>query len=69
MKHKYTDVYERSETGWAAYVAELPGLGVAARTRKHVSMLIREGIKFHLEGLRENEIKAKRLRARSCFYA
>jgi predicted RNase H-like HicB family nuclease len=59
MKHKYTVVYERSETGWAAFVADVPGLGVAARTRKHVSTLIREGIKFHLEGLRENEIKAR----------
>ena len=57
MKHKYTVVYERSETGWAAFVADLPGLGVAARTRKHVSTLIREGIKFHLEGLRANEIQ------------
>jgi predicted RNase H-like HicB family nuclease len=58
VKCKYAVVYERSETGWAAYVPELPGLGVAARTRKHVAKLIREGIKFHLEGLKENEAKS-----------
>jgi predicted RNase H-like HicB family nuclease len=60
MKRKYSVVYERSGTGWAAYVTELPGLGVAGRTRKHVATLIREGIKFHLEELRENEIKEPR---------
>jgi predicted RNase H-like HicB family nuclease len=53
MNRKYAVVYERSGTGWAAYVTELPGLGVAGRTRKHVATLIREGIRFHLEGLRE----------------
>jgi predicted RNase H-like HicB family nuclease len=54
---RYAVVYERSQTGWAAYVPELPGLGVAARTRKHAANLIREGIKFHLEGQRANEIQ------------
>jgi predicted RNase H-like HicB family nuclease len=54
---RYAVVYERSQTGWAAYVPELPGLGVAARTRKHAANLIREGIKFHLEGQRTNEIQ------------
>jgi predicted RNase H-like HicB family nuclease len=60
VEHKYIVIYEQSQTGWAAYVAELPGLGVAARTRKHVAALIREGIKFHLEGLKRDKMpKAK----------
>ena len=44
-------VYERTSTGWSAYVPALPGLGVAGSTRAEVEALIREGIPFHLEGL------------------
>ncbi|MGH9127914.1 MAG: type II toxin-antitoxin system HicB family antitoxin [Acidimicrobiales bacterium] len=44
-------VYERTSTGWSAYVPALPGLGVAGQTRAEVEQLIREGIPFHLEGL------------------
>ena len=46
-------VYERTSTGWSAYVPALPGLGVAGETRVEVEQLIREGIPFHLEGLAE----------------
>ncbi len=46
-------VYERTSTGWSAYVPALPGLGVAGETRAEVEELIREGIPFHLEGLVE----------------
>jgi predicted RNase H-like HicB family nuclease len=44
-------VYERTSTGWSAYVPALPGVGVAGSTRAEVEALIREGIPFHLEGL------------------
>ncbi len=54
---QYGIIYEKSANGWAAYVPELPGLGVAARTRKHAANLIRKGIKFHLEGQIANEIQ------------
>lgn len=46
-------VYERTSTGWSAYVPALPGLGVTGDTRAEVEQLIREGIVFHLEGLVE----------------
>jgi predicted RNase H-like HicB family nuclease len=46
-------VYERTATGWSAYVPALPGLGVTGKTRAEVKQLIREGIPFHLEGLAE----------------
>jgi predicted RNase H-like HicB family nuclease len=46
-------VYERTSTGWSAYVPALPGLGVAGETRAEVEQLIREGIPFHLDGLSE----------------
>jgi predicted RNase H-like HicB family nuclease len=46
-------VYERTATGWSAYVPALPGLAVTGSTRAEVEQLIREGIPFHLEGLVE----------------
>lgn len=51
--NKYIVVYERSKTGWGAYVPDLPGLGVVGDTLDETKRLIREGIAFHIEGLRK----------------
>jgi predicted RNase H-like HicB family nuclease len=51
---KYLIVYEKSATGWGAYAPDLPGLGAAGKTLEEVKDLIREGIEFHLEGMRAN---------------
>jgi predicted RNase H-like HicB family nuclease len=45
-------VFEKTETGWSAYAPDLPGLGVAGTTFEETEQLIREGIAFHIEGLR-----------------
>ncbi|MEX1072966.1 MAG: type II toxin-antitoxin system HicB family antitoxin [Chloroflexota bacterium] len=50
---KYAVVVERSPTGFAAYVPDLPGCVAAGGTRAEVERLIREAIQFHLDGLRE----------------
>jgi len=50
---KYLVVVERSQTGFSAYVPDLPGCVAAAETRSEVVSLIREAIGFHIEGLRE----------------
>lgn len=44
-------VYEKTETGYSAYVRSLPGVGVAAQTREEAERLIHEAIAFHLEPL------------------
>ncbi|HWX54951.1 MAG TPA: type II toxin-antitoxin system HicB family antitoxin [Verrucomicrobiae bacterium] len=49
---KYLVIYEKSQSGWSAYVPDLPGLGVAAGSLEEVKKLIREGIEFHLEGMK-----------------
>ena len=54
MSTTWSVVYERTATGWSAYVPALPGLGVTGETRAEVEQLIREGIPFHLEGLAED---------------
>lgn len=41
------------ETGFGAYVPDLPGCIAAAQTRAEVEQLIREAIPFHLEGMAE----------------
>ncbi len=49
---KYLVVYEKSDTGWGAYVPDLPGLGVAGKTLDETKQLIREAIDFHVEGMK-----------------
>jgi len=44
-------VYERTDSGWSAYVPALPGVGVAGATRRETEQLIAEATAFHLEGL------------------
>jgi predicted RNase H-like HicB family nuclease len=49
---EYAAVFEKTSTGWSAYVPDLPGLGVAAATYGETETLLREGVEFHIEGLR-----------------
>lgn len=51
---QYAVVFEKTSTGWSAYAPDLPGLGVSAATIEEAEQLIREGIEFHIEGLRED---------------
>ena len=52
----YVVIYEKSSTGWAAYVPDLPGVITTAQTKEKAQQLIREAIEFHLEGLREDNL-------------
>jgi predicted RNase H-like HicB family nuclease len=52
----YVVVYEKSATGWSAYVPDLPGVVTTGRTKEKAKELIREAIEFHLEGLREDKL-------------
>ncbi len=49
---EYAVIVEKTPAGWSAYAPDLPGLGVAASTFEETEQLIREGIAFHIEGLR-----------------
>ena len=48
---EYAAIFEKTSTGWSAYVPDLPGLGVAGPTYEATEQLLREGIDFHIEGL------------------
>ena len=52
----YAVIYEKSGTGWGAYVPDLPGCVATGRTRPVVERRIREAIAMHLEGMREDGI-------------
>ncbi len=49
---KYLVVVEPSETGFGAYVPDLPGCVAAGATRDEVLQLIQEAIEFHIESLK-----------------
>lgn len=53
---KYLVIVEQGDTGYGAYVPDLPGCVAAAETREEVLELIHEAIAFHIEGLREDGI-------------
>jgi predicted RNase H-like HicB family nuclease len=48
----YAVIIEGSETGYSAYMPELPGIGVAGESIEEVERLIREAIPLHIESLR-----------------
>lgn len=50
---KYAVVYEQTPTNWAAYVPDLPGCVATGATREEVEKLMREGIRLHIEAMRE----------------
>jgi predicted RNase H-like HicB family nuclease len=53
---RYAVVIERSETGYSAYVPDLPGCVAVGSSVAETESAIREAIRFHIAGLREDGI-------------
>ncbi len=53
-KMKYAVIFEKSATGYGAYVPDLPGCVAVGKTLKETQRLIREAIELHLQGMRED---------------
>lgn len=51
---KYAILIAKTPTGYSAHVPDLPGCIAAAETLEEIKQLMREGIEFHLEGMRED---------------
>ena len=49
---RYAVVIERSESGYSAYVPDMPGCVATGATVERAEAAIREAINFHIEGLR-----------------
>jgi predicted RNase H-like HicB family nuclease len=52
MAMTFLVVYEKGRSNWGAYAPDLPGYGAVADTLEELRELVREGIPFHIEGLR-----------------
>jgi predicted RNase H-like HicB family nuclease len=51
---KYTVIIEKGDSGYGAFVPDLPGCIAVGETKKEVIELIKEAIEFHIEGLKED---------------
>ena len=51
---RYAVVVEKADGNYSAYVPDLPGCVAAAATVKAVKGEIRDAIRFHVEGLKED---------------
>jgi predicted RNase H-like HicB family nuclease len=51
---RYAVVIEKTDDNYSAYVPDLPGCVASGGTVKIVEAEIREAIRFHIEGLRED---------------
>jgi predicted RNase H-like HicB family nuclease len=49
---RYAVVIEKMESGYGAFVPDLPGCVAAGDTYEETTQLIREAIPFHIEGMR-----------------
>ena len=54
---KYLTIFEKTRTGYSAYVPDLPGCIATGRTKAIAEKNIMDAIRFHLEGLKEEKIK------------
>ena len=50
---KYLIILEKTSTGYSAYSPDLPGCVSTGDTAEETEANMREAIKFHIEGMRE----------------
>ena len=50
---KYLIIVEKTPTGFSIYLPDLPGCIATGHTREEVELNMKEAIKFHIEGLKE----------------
>lgn len=55
---KYAVVIERADSNFSAYVPDLPGCIATGSTIEQVESDLREAIKIHLEGMKEDGLSA-----------
>nr|MBK9649822.1 type II toxin-antitoxin system HicB family antitoxin [Bacteroidota bacterium] len=53
---KYLVIFEKTKTGYSAYVPDLPGCVATANKKATVEKKIYEAILFHIEGLKMEKL-------------
>jgi predicted RNase H-like HicB family nuclease len=61
----YAVIYEKTGTGYSAYVPDLPGCITTGPTLDKTKRLMKEAIAFHLAGMREDSLPIPRPTART----
>ena len=54
---RYLVVFEKTVSGYSAYVPDLPGCVATGPDKKAVEQTIYEAIQFHLDGMGEENLK------------
>ncbi len=62
---RFLVVFEKTKTGFSAFVPDLPGCVATGKTKIDTEKNIYEAIQFHLEGIKENHIKLPKYQAES----
>lgn len=62
---RYLVVYEKTKTGYSAYVPDLPGVIATGKSKTIVEKNIFGAIQFHLEGLKEERLRIPKAQAES----
>lgn len=65
---KYLVVYEKTKTGYSAYVPDLPGVIATGKTKSIIEKNIFDAINFHLQGLKEEKLRIPKASAESDFF-
>jgi predicted RNase H-like HicB family nuclease len=60
---RYAVVIEKAEGNYSAYVPDLPGCVATGDTPEQAEKEIRDAIRFHLDGLKEDGLRAPEPRA------
>ncbi len=50
---RFTVIFEKSDTGYGAYIPDLPGCVATGSTKEECEKNIYEGMKIHIEGMIE----------------
>ncbi|MBC8112339.1 MAG: type II toxin-antitoxin system HicB family antitoxin [Verrucomicrobia bacterium] len=53
---KYLIIIEKTDSGYSAYVPDLPGCIATGTTKTEVEKNIYEGIEFHIEGMTKDNL-------------
>jgi predicted RNase H-like HicB family nuclease len=64
---KYTVVFEKTPSNYAAYVPDLPGCVSTGHTLEEAERNIREAMKMHLASMREHDEPAPNPTARAMY--
>jgi predicted RNase H-like HicB family nuclease len=60
---KYIVIFEKTDTGYSVYVPDLPGCIATGKTKNIAENNIYEAIRFHLEGLKLENLSIPKSRS------